>query len=279
MSLLDAQVRTITVGSHAAIALRRPIGPWRVIASFPRAVYIGAENEVIVFTSWDVPPGPIHATTSAIRVETEPGSPVEVAHGLIEMHGLRVELADAEPWVGRLPQPAQLRDAGPTLIVALEPHVRASALTSPPFANRLSRLAEAAEQLDLDAVAGALLGLGPGLTPAGDDALAGFLVTSVAMGRLPASSWQVRRDDRHLTNPISLAYIHRAAEGQAIAPVHDVLTAATTGDARICEAACRELTRVGGTSGADIALGLLLALRGGRGKTADPSLRTPAALT
>ncbi len=255
MILPNTSVTATTIGSMAMTALRRMMGPWRVIASFPRAVYAQSGDEVIVLTSRDVPPGPIHVTTTADQLQAEPGSEMPVTGDRIKLDGRRVDLAGGASWVGRLPHPARVAAASPILTTALAPHAQASALMAPPYSARLSRLSRAADPLDLDA-RGSLLGFGPGLTPAGDDVIAGFLVASVALGRLAPGSWEIGREAQHLTSTISLAYLRGAAVGQAIAPVHEIFTAAIAGDAGECEAACQRLAAAGATSGADIALGL-----------------------
>lgn len=247
-------MRAATVGSRALTALKRTAS-WRVIASFPRAVYAQSGDEVIVLTSRDVPPGPIHVTTTADQLEAEPGSEMTLTGAGIELDGQRLQLVGAASWVGWLPRPDQMTAAAQVLLTVLTPYAQASALMAPPYSARLSGLTRTAAPLDLDALEG-LLGFGPGLTPAGDDVIAGFLVASVALGRLASGGWDVGREARHLTSTISLAYLRSAAAGQAIAPVHDLFAAAAARDADASRAACRLLAATGATSGADIALGL-----------------------
>lgn len=111
------------------------------------------------------------------------------------------------------------------------------------------------------AVAERLLGLGPGLTPAGDDVLAGLLLglrhlggssgaalaAALGAGVLPAAE---RR-----TTAISAALLRHAAGGAAADPVIDVLDA--VGGRLALAPALRRLLAVGHTSGADLATGLL----------------------
>jgi len=102
------------------------------------------------------------------------------------------------------------------------------------------------------AVAG-LLGCGPGLTPAGDDVLAGFLLGATAFG-LESSHMRAAiaamAADR--TTALSAALLRHAARGECISEVAAVLadpTGSTLG----------ELLRVGHTSGAALAIGLAAA--------------------
>ena len=114
------------------------------------------------------------------------------------------------------------------------------------------RLAEAA---------GALAGLGPGLTPAGDDVLAGALVTLAAAGDGTRRAALARAVEGVVgrTTPLSAVLLAQAAAGRAVPQVGDVLRAvAGSGD---LDAVIGRLGRVGHTSGAALALGMRAALR------------------
>jgi hypothetical protein len=107
---------------------------------------------------------------------------------------------------------------------------------------------------DLAGVARLLGGLGPGLTPAGDDVLAGIVLARHVYGadetRLRAAVDLVRSTE------LSLAYLRWAARGQCIEPAHEVLAALAAGDAARVAAACARLVHHGATSGADLLLGI-----------------------
>src|SRR5262245_27781690 len=109
-----------------------------------------------------------------------------------------------------------------------------------------------------------LLGLGPGLTPSGDDYLGGLFVALGLVGRSPLRDrlWQALRPFTLAgTTAISRAHLAAAAEGFASAALHGALTAILGGStARIAEA-CAGLARVGHTSGWDGLAGALSVLR------------------
>jgi hypothetical protein len=94
----------------------------------------------------------------------------------------------------------------------------------------------------------ALLGRGPGLTPEGDDLLAGACVTAAAAGDplvLPSGL-------RALTTPLSATLLELAAAGAGPKPVHALLH---LGDER-WRGALSELEGLGASSGRAIALGV-----------------------
>ena len=113
---------------------------------------------------------------------------------------------------------------------------------------------------------GALAGLGPGLTPAGDDVLAGALVTLAASGDGARRAALARAVEgvAGRTTPLSAALLAQAAAGRAVPQVGDVLRAvAGSGD---LDAVIARLGRVGHTSGAALALGMRAALRATTGR-------------
>ena len=93
-----------------------------------------------------------------------------------------------------------------------------------------------------------LLGRGPGLTPEGDDLLAGAAAVAAAAGDpLPLPP-----ELRELTTPLSATLVELAAAGAAARPVHALLDLDDAG----WRPALRELARLGASSGQAIALGV-----------------------
>ena len=73
-----------------------------------------------------------------------------------------------------------------------------------------------------------LLGLGPGLTPSGDDLLCGALVALRAVGRVDASRRSPRGNRRRGTrprHPLSNAFLQAAAEGHGYEALHTMIIA------------------------------------------------------
>jgi hypothetical protein len=105
---------------------------------------------------------------------------------------------------------------------------------------------------DLDAAVDGLLGRGGGLTPEGDDLLAGALAVRVAAG-LPV---ELPADLRERTTALSATLLELAAAGAAARPLHALL------DVREERwlLALRELEGLGSSSGRAIALGAASAL-------------------
>ncbi len=105
-----------------------------------------------------------------------------------------------------------------------------------------------------------LIGAGPGLTPAGDDVVAGALAACALFGRGPGS----REVDLLLTRAslattsLSAALLRCAAEGQVVPQAAGLLRALAGGGA--IAPALGHLRAVGSTSGTALAVGLVAAL-------------------
>lgn len=106
-----------------------------------------------------------------------------------------------------------------------------------------------------------LIGLGPGLTPSGDDFLCGALATLDALGECGARAAladAVRREASALTSPLSACLLRAAAAGHFGDRLHRAACDAITGRA---EAAAAALAGIGHSSGWDMLAGIVATLR------------------
>jgi Protein of unknown function (DUF2877) len=103
----------------------------------------------------------------------------------------------------------------------------------------------------------ALLGAGPGLTPYGDDVLAGALVTLAALGT-PVRDFPRLARVFERTTFVSAALLVHAARGECVPQLAAVLTALGTG----APAPVAALRAVGHTSGAGLLAGVRAILPG-----------------
>ncbi|MDI6895551.1 MAG: DUF2877 domain-containing protein [Bacillota bacterium] len=121
----------------------------------------------------------------------------------------------------------------------------------------------------LTAGASSLVGLGPGLTPSGDDLLAGFMLgvqlASRAAGRDAAGSqdvWEpVVMSLGRSTTVVAAAFLRFAARGMVSEPIERLLRA-LLGWGEVDEAS-RGVLRLGGSSGNDFMAGLLAGAQAG----------------
>lgn len=110
---------------------------------------------------------------------------------------------------------------------------------------------------------GSLIGLGPGLTPSGDDLIGGALIALAAVGRTECRDalWGRCRALIEHTNEISAIHLQAAAQGYGAAALHAALHIVMGGQSARLHQALNALTAVGHTSGLDAFAGSLIVLR------------------
>jgi len=265
-----APARVVVVTPTAAYAAVRrsvgsvgPVGPAGSGGQDPLEILALLSSRAVRF------PGGVLPAVDAddLLARLRPGAVLVVDGGGVHLEGLR--LVPARWWdstVGRIdvPTPApgvpRYGAALPALPDAVRPGTRA-------LAEVLA--AGAAPRHALDHAAGGLVGLGPGLTPAGDDVVAGALVALAAAGatrsrdRLAAAVRPLL--DR--TTVVSAALLRHAAGGRAIPEVARYVTelASSVAGSRAGRDAVgavgQDLLRVGASSGIALAHGARIGLR------------------
>lgn len=108
-----------------------------------------------------------------------------------------------------------------------------------------------------------LLGLGPGLTPSGDDVLCGTLIALHTCGCRHAADElgaAVLAAAPEATTRFSRAALAAAAVGEAVAPLHSVIDALVSGEGRGLAPRVESLGRLGHSSGWDALAGAMLAI-------------------
>ena len=105
-----------------------------------------------------------------------------------------------------------------------------------------------------------LLGLGPGLTPSGDDLVGGAFFARRLIGGWEDAAAVVRARAHERTHPISATLLGDLLDGSGHAPLHDLAQALTRSDEAAALDAAARLVRIGHSSGWDILTGFLGAL-------------------
>ncbi|MFA9430362.1 DUF2877 domain-containing protein [Egicoccus sp. AB-alg2] len=278
-----------TASTGVADVLRGSRRRARVLAAFPAALYLEHDDGLLALVS---PDGIAHPNAVVLaQPVASPGltghAPGTVGHvgdlgvALPGLHARVTRWFDPRP---RL-RPVRASVLATRSAAALALVERRAGPTPELLATRLRELVAASTTGDVavtTAVARRLVGLGPGLTPAGDDVLAGLFAgtpaLAAALGRPHAPSVTALRGvaDRvlptvgHATTAVSAALLRHAARGEVAAPAAAVLRALTAAevpdavpsDGTAGPALCTgldDLLAVGSTSGRDLALGLLAA--------------------
>ncbi len=263
---MSAWVRPVAIGMTAHAAVVRAGGAGRVLARLGRSTYLTVGDEIVWL-------GGAGATLHP-RAILAPQSP-HPEHDVV-----RLEVGALAPWRPAAPAldgvAADLAKGWRDLAAAPlgTPGGFGALLSGRPLAFPLDGARGAAEALARacarnDTVGAgdaalALLGVGGGLTPSGDDYVGGALfarVLVVATRPDDAVAWRGTAD-RVLarapacTHPISAALLGDLAAGRSWAPLHELVSALAAGTPRAAHAAARRLVTLGHTSGWDMLAGV-----------------------
>lgn len=285
--------RVVDIVSAGRIARRamRDGARGAVRAVFERSFYITLEGQWICVGPQALGEGPLNARwrTCGYGIDLPcRAAPVSLAGATLTIAGrafANVELGPEPPTPGRRPWSVATLWKGLRCFDGLAPRLapveglaslvaggaassRVAAEARAPVAH-LDRLVRAAawssthNPLDVRPLM-PLLGLGPGLTPSGDDLLGGALVALDRIGRhdLRDATWLgLASEARSRTNEVALAHLAAAGEGECSPAL------AAAAEALLC-GACDELpgalagvATIGHTSGWDALAGVVLVLR------------------
>jgi Protein of unknown function (DUF2877) len=260
---------TITaIGAIAHAALTRTAGTARVVARLTGSTYLDAEGTLVWL-------GPDHATLHprailAGAVSGDGDALAFVIDGLVPWRPAPLALTRADV--------ATIHRSWRALVADLDvlgtPGGFGALLTGEPLAFPLDGVRSAADELaracardDADAAttsALALLGVGGGLTPSGDDFVGAALFARrllAAAGAADAASWRrvaacVRSAAPERTHPLSATLLGDLADGHSYASLHDLVHGLASDAPAEARDAARRLVRLGHSSGWDMLAGL-----------------------
>ena len=221
----------------------------RVEGVFGDGFYVAGPSQALFAVleprSW---PGPLHLLASDLPVLPVLHDPVRVSPDVLTVGPLRIDLAGCSRWAPRLPEQLPTgSDAWHSIDAGVESEL---ATVWGPVTDDLRRG-------DLITVFRRLEGRGPGLTPSGDDVLAGIVLVSAIDRHRRVALDNLARTAR--TTQLSRAFLTWAAAGQSIQPAHALLDAAASADRNGMQRAAESLAAVGATSGRALMSGAALA--------------------
>jgi len=277
---LECAVRICAFGWRADIALRASDGEARVLTALSTSVYVEAAGELLWIGGSDATlhARAIHvAEASAVAASATTGERLRLprASGLVpwrpdatpataagatamcrgaaRLRTLAKELGEPRGFGGWL--------LGIPLTFPLEPaRARADELAAACAADDAARAADAAAML---------VGLGPGLTPAGDDFSGGAFFARellASAGVIDSQAWRaaaaaLKTAASRLTHPIGATLLADLLIGEGWAPLHDLAHGLANGnDAHAIDAA-RQLVQLGHSSGWDLLAGFVAGAR------------------
>lgn len=180
----------------------------------------------------------------------------------------RIPIADGRHWPARsmavhaLARPDAYGTAESEAMVS--GRAAAGLMAVPGMCQRLGEVGRAIMLADRRAAAAAarpLVGLGPGLTPSGDDALVGVEAALHALGHPAAGFLAMALDDvADRTTTVSATLLRQAARGEFTERIHRLLAALLGDDDGALHGAVERAIAWGATSGMDGLIGVLAGL-------------------
>lgn len=279
------------VGPRAALAMG-PDAEARVAAVFDRSFYLTLPGGWVCVGGPGLGDGPLNAVLARRMAKSWPalgvvaGRPARLHSGRLHLQpGLALGFEQARTWTppaAPAPEPARIRVGRRALaraltccdppreglavqVLARRAHGDLQCARAPlnSLESWLAGCLDGHHRQEVPSGMEALLGLGPGLTPSGDDLLGGALITlraidAQAAGRLAAA---LRPHLAARTTPISAAHLEAAMVGWGCDRFHALLDKVLAGDAAAVPACAHALARVGHCSGWDMLAGLDIVLR------------------
>lgn len=286
--------RVLGIGESAASALAGS-GPGRVAAVFTRTLYIETTLGWACLGPTGLGSGPLNVLCDLPdsidwRATITCGQTVTFAHGLFALSpGWAFVPGNARTWRPDPPPPwtAETLACGLGLLerlveippsqAGLGPFLLKAPYLATPEAQRAAPAVDALHMwlgnrksgtgIRFDGVArdaASLLGLGPGLTPAGDDFLGGLMIGLHMTGRAAecARLWcELEPKLATRTADISAAHLRAAAAGHGSAALHTALHFVIAGQSERLPGALASIGEIGHTSGWDALAGGVVALR------------------
>jgi len=247
------------VGAASAAVLDQVAGPGRtgrVLHAGSDAIYVELDGSCLAVLSSRAVQVPCGVRTPLPLLPTcSAGAPASVRHGCVRVPGCEVlasEVVDvAVPELGR-GAVEWARDHLPGAVGGRLAGVAGQLPVAP-----LAALAEGDPACVMS-----LLGLGPGLTPLGDDLLSGWLATAVAVHHpgLAGVRDAVALHATRRTTLLSATLLACASRGEAVPELRSLLAGIAVGSAELAERSLVEVQRIGQTSGEGLLLGAVVAL-------------------
>ena len=295
-SVARTRIEVSLVGFVARRALSSP-GGCKVTAVFKAGFYVAAQESSVFVTAAPANAGPLTllcgpaSNTDWQRSPIDAGTACRVENGRLEVGGRFIFLfAAANTWMPPAAEafsPKSLATALRDLNMAAKGQVPQDGLGGLAFPSAhgvgnidvTERAREPISRLGTWLVAGlsgpsmpeaappdlsGLIGLGPGLTPSGDDFLGGALIALNALGRadLAKALYASVREDMALhSNAISATLLGAAAEGAGNGHLHDCLEALLGHGDKDIGACLPGISAFGHTSGWDALAGMAMTLR------------------
>ncbi len=202
-----------------------------------------------------------------------PGQPAHIATGIVHVGNLHVDLRAAHEWAPQIDWPdppdtttkrglvSLLEDTLSHQGQEMDPAAAAARATILPTLSGITEAIARGENARVFRGLSKIIGLGPGLTPAGDDAVLGVLAglwiwgsTGLSVAEVAQLVDEIARERTHL---LSREWLHHAGQGAFAEPWHRLVQAIARAEEDRIRQALRKILHTGASSGEYALRGLL----------------------
>jgi len=227
-----------------------------VLGHFSSGIYLRGPSGPFALSDNSIPAGPLHLIVSRPIVGATSATEVVLSADRLTVGDLLIELDGAAPWDPVLPSPTLTPRIFRRLLAELVDY-------RPPPAELKAvwpRVRQALAAGDYEAMTTLLEGRGSGLTPIGDDVLAGWMMADAL--RYPVPHRDLRNDLAHSirSTDLSRVFLRFAARGQSIEPLHRLFSEAAADEQANLRATAADLATIGESSGRAMLAGIMLAV-------------------
>jgi len=251
MSALSIGSGVEEIISHAT---RRPV-VGQIVGTFSHGAYARFDGELMAIGTSKIPAGPLHMIATGGALGCTEGSEVCLTPDVLFAGNSKIDLTEASTWSPQFPSSDSLSAIGERLADVVE----FDSMIPSELKVIWTPVVDAVAADNLDAARVLLEGRGSGLTPAGDDVLAGLLLIDACCRREVSDA--IRRQevaDAVRSTNLSRAFLKWAARGHSIEPVHRLIEVASTGTVAEVRSAVVAVARIGSSSGVSLICGLAL---------------------
>lgn len=189
----------------------------KIVGRFTGGFYARVDDSIFAVAGSRIWPGPIHLVLDRDPPVVAEGADVHLDPLRLSFPGGTIDLASAILYLPRVPSANDLGIAAPWMA-----SWTAAKHCPDDLATVWNDMRAAVENGNLESAAAVLEGRGTGLTPSGDDVLAGLLLfcnwSGHSLTRLISIAARARTTD------LSWNFLRWAARGQSVAPVHMLFT-------------------------------------------------------
>lgn len=226
-----------------------------VVGAFSSGCHLRFGDDVIAVGA--IPPGPLHVALQSPVPGIDERATCTIGEGRITIDGFGIDMNNVKEWAPEVPNRCAM-----AAFVGVIAHLEPELVAVPDLSSVWTEVVTSLEVGDFATTTALLQGRGMGLTPTGDDVIAGVLLFDAWMN--PDHEYEeLRRAHARAirSTDLSRAFLRWAAKGQSIEPVHQLIEHASSHDRERFKETARLIAQIGSSSGRALMAGLQQASR------------------